>query len=87
MNISIKGAVSSGHESPEIDTKTFNNILDTLGFKITCGPLIIGHALDNQSAPVCREVKRFTAHGACGVGWARALPAIYTPGMECVATG
>jgi hypothetical protein len=87
MNICIHSASRPGwYESPEIKTKAFNNILDAWCFKITCGPLIIGYALDNQSAPIGREVERLTAHGTGGVCRARALPAVHTPGMEHVAT-
>jgi hypothetical protein len=48
--------------------------------------LIIGHALDNQSASIGRKVKWLAAHGAGGVGRTRALPTINTPGMERVTT-
>ena len=84
MNIRVEAASRRRHDGPEIKTKTFNNILDTLCFKITHGPLIIGYALDNQSAPIGRKVKWLATHGACGVGRTRALPAIHTSRMEHV---
>ena len=87
MNVSIESPGPTWHEGPEVEPESLYNFLNISSFKITCGPLIIGHALDNQSAPIGRKVKRFTAHGARGVRRTRALPTVNTPLVERVTTG
>lgn len=87
MNISEQAASALWYKGPKVNTKSFNNFMNVSCFKISRGPLIIGDPLDNQSAPVRRQIKRLTAHGTCGITGTRAFPSVDTSHVEHVATG
>lgn len=78
-----------GNEGTEIQSKTFNNCHDVLGFEITHAPLwrITRYPLYDEPTPVRWHIKGFTTHGARGI-WARTarFPTIEAPSVKLVTT-